>query len=220
MPASQKQLYLETLRRSSSALAQQNLLEGEAEAKPKRGRKAVLEKKNDASANILMDLRKAALHPLLFRKVYDDKKIRAVARDCMLEPEFTTSNFDLIVEDMEVRMPRSRGKAGLIAFSAGHDGCRALLLLSTLQGMQSAVPACPVAHAHLLQSVKHHAISSKHFMDVAKVKALKKVLEDSDKEGKRILLFSQVCRPPRSISLFQLMSGMNDSLRKCSTSCK
>lgn len=102
MPPSQKSLYLETLRRSSSALAQQNLLEGEAEPKPKRGRKAVLEKKNDASANILMDLRKAALHPLLFRKVYDDKKIRVVARDCMLEPEFSTSNFDLIVEDMEV----------------------------------------------------------------------------------------------------------------------
>lgn len=102
MPPRQKQLYLETLRRSSSALAQQNLLEGEAEAKPKRGRKAVLEKKNDASANILMDLRKAALHPLLFRKIYNDKKIRAVARDCMLEPEFATSNFDLIVEDMEV----------------------------------------------------------------------------------------------------------------------
>lgn len=105
MPPSQKQLYLETLRRSSSALAQQNLLDGEgAEAKPKRGRKAVLEKKNDASANILMDLRKAALHPLLFRKIYDDKKIRAVARDCMLEPEFATSNYDLIVEDMEVSL--------------------------------------------------------------------------------------------------------------------
>jgi SWI/SNF-related matrix-associated actin-dependent regulator 1 of chromatin subfamily A len=103
MPPSQKQLYLETLRRSSSALAQQNLPEAErAEEKPKRGRKAVLEKKNDASANILMDLRKAALHPLLFRRIYDDKKIRQLARDCMIEPEFSTSNFDLIVEDMEV----------------------------------------------------------------------------------------------------------------------
>lgn len=201
MPASQKQLYLETLRRSSSALAQQNLLEGEVEAKPKRGRKAVLEKKNDASANILMDLRKAALHPLLFRKVYDDEKIRAVARDCMLEPEFATSNFDLIVEDMEVGMPRSGSEGGLIAFSAGHDGCGALLLLSTLQGMQPAVPGDFIAHAHVLQSVKHHTISSKHFMDVAKVKALKKVLEDSDKEGKRILLFSQVCRAATVIPL-------------------
>ncbi|GHJ86885.1 hypothetical protein NliqN6_3287 [Naganishia liquefaciens] len=156
MPASQKKLYLETLRRSSSALAQQNLLEGEADGKPKRGRKAVLEKKNDASANILMDLRKAALHPLLFRKVYDDKKIRTVARDCMLEPEFATSNFDLIVEDMEVMTD-----AELFFFCQRY------------------------------KSVNHHTISSKHFMDVAKVKALKKVLEDSDKEGKRILLFSQ-----------------------------
>jgi hypothetical protein len=46
------------------------------------------------------------------------------------------------------------------------------------------------------QSVKHHQIGIKHFMDVAKVKALKKVLEDSAKEDKRILLFSQVRRLP------------------------
>lgn len=31
-------------------------------------------------------------------------------------------------------------------------------------------------------------------MDVAKVKALKKVLKDSAKENKRVLLFSQVSR--------------------------
>ncbi|KAJ9096398.1 hypothetical protein QFC21_005220 [Naganishia friedmannii] len=157
MPPSQKQLYLETLRRSSSALAQQNLTEAErAEEKPKRGRKAVLEKKNDASANILMDLRKAALHPLLFRKVYDDKKIRQLARDCMIEPEFSTSNFDLIVEDMEVM-----SDAELYFFCERY------------------------------RSVKHHALDMQHFMDVAKVKALQKVLKDSEKEDKRLLVFSQ-----------------------------
>lgn len=103
MPPRQRQLYLEILRRSSSALAQQDLPEkGEAEGKPKRGKKAVLEKENDASTNILMDLRKAALHPLLFRRLYTDEKIRTVARDCMLEPEFATHDFNLIVEDMSV----------------------------------------------------------------------------------------------------------------------
>ncbi|KAJ9106715.1 hypothetical protein QFC19_003027 [Naganishia cerealis] len=157
MPPAQKQLYLETLRRSSSAIAQQNLSEAErGDEKPKRGRKAVLEKKNDASANILMDLRKAALHPLLFRKVYDDKKIRRVARDCMLEPEFSASNYDLIVEDMEVM-----SDAELYFFCERY------------------------------RSVKQHALDMQHFMDVAKVKALQKVLTDSEKQNKRILLFSQ-----------------------------
>jgi hypothetical protein len=51
-----------------------------------------------------------------------------------------------------------------------------------------------VTDARHHQSVKHHQIGIKHFMDVAKVKALKKVLEDSAKEDKRILLFSQVRR--------------------------
>jgi hypothetical protein len=44
-----------------------------------------------------------------------------------------------------------------------------------------------------VQSVKHHALDMQHFMDVAKVKALQKVLKDSEKEDKRLLVFSQVC---------------------------
>lgn len=42
------------------------------------------------------------------------------------------------------------------------------------------------------QNVNRHIIDIEHFMDAAKVSALEKVLEDSGKENKRILLFSQV----------------------------
>lgn len=51
---------------------------------------------------------------------------------------------------------------------------------------------CVLIHHSPSQSVNHHIIDIEHFMDVAKVKALKKVLKDSEKENKRVLLFSQV----------------------------
>lgn len=55
-----------------------------------------------SSAHVLMDLRKAASHPMLFRRRFDDTKVRAMARGCLKEPEFTESVEALVVEDMEV----------------------------------------------------------------------------------------------------------------------
>lgn len=39
---------------------------------------------------------------MLFRRLYDDKTLRAMARDCLREEEFMDRNKDLIFEDMEV----------------------------------------------------------------------------------------------------------------------
>ncbi|KAG8751888.1 hypothetical protein FRC12_012223 [Ceratobasidium sp. 428] len=55
-----------------------------------------------SSAHVLMDLRKAASHPMLFRRRFDDAKVRAMARGCLKEPEFEESVEQLVVEDMEV----------------------------------------------------------------------------------------------------------------------
>lgn len=39
---------------------------------------------------------------MLFRRLYDDSKLKAMARDCLKEEEFLDRNKDLIYEDMEV----------------------------------------------------------------------------------------------------------------------
>ncbi|GAA5955934.1 hypothetical protein JCM10213_000072, partial [Rhodosporidiobolus nylandii] len=55
-----------------------------------------------SSAHVLTDLRKASNHPMLFRRLYDEKKLRAMAKDCLREEEFLDRDKDLIFEDMEV----------------------------------------------------------------------------------------------------------------------
>ncbi|CAK9437462.1 uncharacterized protein LODBEIA_P18400 [Lodderomyces beijingensis] len=54
------------------------------------------------SSNVLMQLRKAALHPLLFRVIYDDKKLKNMAKAIMGEPEYMEANQTYIYEDMTV----------------------------------------------------------------------------------------------------------------------
>ena len=59
--------------------------------------------KNDpvpTSSNVLMQLRKAALHPLLFRSIYDDAKLRQMAKAIMNEPAYAEANQQYIYEDM------------------------------------------------------------------------------------------------------------------------
>ncbi|GAA5847405.1 hypothetical protein JCM9279_000465 [Rhodotorula babjevae] len=55
-----------------------------------------------SSAHVLTDLRKASNHPMLFRRLYDEKTLRLMSRDCLKEEEFLDRNKDLIFEDMEV----------------------------------------------------------------------------------------------------------------------
>ncbi|BGP41041.1 DNA-dependent ATPase fun30 [Rhodotorula kratochvilovae] len=55
-----------------------------------------------SSAHVLTDLRKASNHPMLFRRLYDEKILKQMARDCLKEEEFLDRNKDLIFEDMEV----------------------------------------------------------------------------------------------------------------------
>lgn len=54
------------------------------------------------SANVMMALRKASIHPLLFRRLYNDKIISKMSKACLEEEEFRESNVDLVFEDMTV----------------------------------------------------------------------------------------------------------------------
>ncbi|KAL2423074.1 ATP-dependent helicase fft2 [Exophiala dermatitidis] len=53
------------------------------------------------SANILMKLRQAAIHPLLFRRVYPDEILPRIAKQCLKVDMWRESNPDLIVTELE-----------------------------------------------------------------------------------------------------------------------
>ncbi|KAG8526905.1 uncharacterized protein KY384_008334 [Bacidia gigantensis] len=76
------------------------------------------------SLNIMMVLRQAAIHPLLFRRLYTDQLLKRMASACLKEKEFRDSNVDLVYEDMKVmtdyelntfcdRYPSTMSKFGL-----------------------------------------------------------------------------------------------------------
>jgi SWI/SNF-related matrix-associated actin-dependent regulator 1 of chromatin subfamily A len=52
--------------------------------------------------NVLMQLRKAASHPLLFRKIYTDSKIRTMSKEIMKEQKYASPEHsrEAIFEDM------------------------------------------------------------------------------------------------------------------------
>jgi SWI/SNF-related matrix-associated actin-dependent regulator of chromatin subfamily A containing DEAD/H box 1 len=56
------------------------------------------------STNVLMDLRKAASHPMLFRRLYTNDALVSIAKLLLKEPEFKKRGavFDYVKEDMEV----------------------------------------------------------------------------------------------------------------------
>lgn len=82
----QKELYDENIRSAREAL--------EARA---AGKKA-----NKTSSNVMMQLRKAAIHPLLFRTYYTNEKIKKMSKDIMKEDAYKNNDQMAILEDMEV----------------------------------------------------------------------------------------------------------------------
>jgi len=61
-----------------------------------------LKAKKTKTSNILMGLRKAAIHPLLFRHIYTDSMIKDMSKAIMKEPQYCEANEQYIYEDMEV----------------------------------------------------------------------------------------------------------------------
>lgn len=118
----QSKLYSETMQKSKKILSEltEQALEEVADEdgaaatgkKPETDKKAAKGKKASgmvtSGSNILMDLRKAASHPLLFRRLYTDAKIRQIAKACLNTPSYCDCNLDYVIEDLEVRPTRDR----------------------------------------------------------------------------------------------------------------
>lgn len=64
--------------------------------------RAAGEKIGSESANIMMALRKASIHPLLFRHLYSDDVLLKMAKGCLKEEEFRDRDRDLVFEDMSI----------------------------------------------------------------------------------------------------------------------
>jgi SWI/SNF-related matrix-associated actin-dependent regulator of chromatin subfamily A containing DEAD/H box 1 len=89
-------------------------------------RRAAGEQMGNESANILIELRKAAIHPLLFHRLYTDDQLRALSKACLKEDQWRESNPDLIFtellaySDMEVHQ-LCMGKPSLRKFLLRND---------------------------------------------------------------------------------------------------
>ncbi|KAG1732213.1 SNF2 family N-terminal domain-containing protein [Suillus paluster] len=77
---------------------------GKAVKKKTKANTRVKDKYLENSSNVLMDLRKAASHPMLFRKLYNDQALSSIAKQLLKEPEFKKRGavFEYVKEDMEV----------------------------------------------------------------------------------------------------------------------
>ena len=89
----------------TSAVAKFNevfdILETDINAKKAKLNEKKSKENEDNSSNIIMELRKGANHPLLRRSIYNDDKLKKMARLIMNESSADT-NFDYVVEDMSV----------------------------------------------------------------------------------------------------------------------
>ncbi|OOG00177.1 hypothetical protein ASPCADRAFT_139409 [Aspergillus carbonarius ITEM 5010] len=86
--------------------------------------RAAGKKTGNKSANILMKLRQAAIHPLLYRRHYDNTTLSRMAKACLKEEQWSQSNPDIIYEELQayndfechtmcVTHPHSLGKFAL-----------------------------------------------------------------------------------------------------------
>ncbi|KAJ6499950.1 SNF2 family N-terminal domain-containing protein [Mycena vitilis] len=116
MTALQTSIYSDTLQRSRKFVleaAEVDSLEGTAtppvttsKAPKKKGRPPAAAKKTylENSSNVLMDLRKGALHPMLFRTHFTDEILTGMTRQLLKELDFKKRGalFELVKEDMTV----------------------------------------------------------------------------------------------------------------------
>ncbi|KAJ3223206.1 ATP-dependent helicase smarcad1 [Clydaea vesicula] len=69
--------------------------------KKKSGKKKVAScSEKNYTSNVLMEMRKAANHPLLMREIYNEEILRKIAKAIMKEPEYLDANEEYIFEDL------------------------------------------------------------------------------------------------------------------------
>jgi len=116
MTALQKAIYTDALQRSRKTIFDVEANAGDTAETPPNGRGNPTKKKTRANArakdkmylenssNVLMDLRKAASHPMLFRTRFTDEILSGITKQLLKEPDFKKRGalFDLVKEDMTV----------------------------------------------------------------------------------------------------------------------
>lgn len=112
MTALQKKLYNDALRRSRKTVLDLTEEQSDSvEIKPgkkvqKKGKANGRKEKQyvENSANVLMDLRKAASHPMLFRSLFTDDTISSITKVLLRESDFKSRGaiFQYVREDLEV----------------------------------------------------------------------------------------------------------------------
>lgn len=95
MTTNQKQLYSDIILKSKKSLEAQ-------QEENKKERKSAMKQQFESMSNIIVHLRKAADHPLLFRKIYTDELLRTMAKEIMAEVKYWDANEEYIYEDMTV----------------------------------------------------------------------------------------------------------------------
>ena len=109
MTTLQRTIYRNALMRSRKTIF--DLEEGEevgsAAKLAKKGRATARTKEKlylENSANVLMDLRKAASHPMLFRTLFTDSTLTSITKLLLKEPDFRKRGAvaQYVKEDMEV----------------------------------------------------------------------------------------------------------------------
>jgi SWI/SNF-related matrix-associated actin-dependent regulator 1 of chromatin subfamily A len=119
MTSLQRTLYDDALRRSrktvfdverNSTVAGDSTpsTSGSHDTKPAKKKSKINPRKDkmylENSTNVLMDLRKAASHPMLFRSHFTDDTVKSIARALVKEPDFKSRGavYDYVREDLEV----------------------------------------------------------------------------------------------------------------------
>ncbi|KAJ7218012.1 SNF2 family N-terminal domain-containing protein [Mycena pura] len=110
MTALQKSIYVDALQRSRKFVLETENDSREGTETP-NGTKTAPKKKSrakktntESSTNVLMDLRKGALHPMLFRTHFTDEILAGMTKQLLKENDFKKRGaiFDLVKEDMSV----------------------------------------------------------------------------------------------------------------------
>ncbi|GAC71293.1 SNF2 family DNA-dependent ATPase [Moesziomyces antarcticus T-34] len=97
MTPSQRRVYAQAVARTKRVAAAQA-----SEPAATRSKTATKGAGSKESGHVLMELRKAANHPLLTRRLFDEAKIDAMARDLMKEPDYADYAFEHIKEDLRI----------------------------------------------------------------------------------------------------------------------
>lgn len=182
----QRSIYMDALQRSRKTVLDETTsvdsadIAGHLKGVKKKGRANARSKDKmylENSSNVLMDLRKAASHPMLFRKRFTDDILSGITRQLLKEPDFKKRGalYELVKEDMTV-MTDAELQVFCATYKVGWSELR-----------------CHVAkHYPFWQSTRKYLQDENCYLDAGKVQVLMRLLGEYSKERRKVLIFSQV----------------------------